>query len=187
MPKWKPALLNLCNSSSFNFCQLSDIVYRVYCCMNTWNIYFHTKISMTNANHLAINLALIRNNMWLFLISTHEIYSTKKFLSQLMSIWCVEKPNFSLYETSDMCSPLNYLVDCIASKEYNRIIQMTGQCGKCYFNTHSISNWDKRTYPKSNTFHFSFNCYKSKLAKLIFSPLTSVKKFIPEQITFAAL
>lgn len=99
------------------------------------------------------------------------IYSTKKRLSQLISIWCVEKPNCSLYETSDMCSPLNYVVGCIASKEYNRIIQMTGQCAKCYFNTHSTSNWGKRTYPKSNTCNFSLNCYKSKLAKLIFFPL----------------
>ena len=65
---------------------------------------------------------------------------------------------------------------------------MTGQHGEWYFNIQAtLKLWSKTTYPKSNTSNFSFNGYKSKPAQLIFFPLTSAKKFIPEQITCATL
>lgn len=75
--------------------------------MYRWNIYFDPKESMINANPLAINFALIRKKLVAFahVYICDITYSTKESLSQLISIWCVEKPNGSLCETADNVQP----------------------------------------------------------------------------------
>ena len=63
------------------------------------------------------------------------------------------------------------------------LIQVTGQCGKQYFNTHStLKLWGKHTYSKSNTFNFSFICCKSKPGKLIFLLWLLLKSLFPNRL-----
>lgn len=62
---------------------------------------------MTNASPLAINLALTRKKLVAFshVYTCNITYSTRRSLSQLMSIRCVEKPNGFSCETSDNVQP----------------------------------------------------------------------------------